>query len=109
MGDRFDTLAKDAAGTLPRREVFRRIGGGLLSILLASVGLAADNSNSACMQFCIDCCGQNFSVPRSGGSGQEYATCIRNCREGLGTLTSAGALVCGSDTPLNPCPPPARE
>jgi hypothetical protein len=102
MGDRFDKLAKDAAADLPRREAFRRIGGGLLAVVLAAVGLAADNttSASACAQFCVDCCGSNFSHPRDGGVGKEYAQCIRNCHDGIATDGLCGYA---DTTPF--CPP----
>jgi hypothetical protein len=103
MGNLFDTLAKDAAADLPRREAFRRIAGGLLGVVLASVGLAADKdeNQSACVHFCIDCCGNNFSLPRDGGVGPEYAECIRNCHAGIPNT------VCGSDWPGSPCSPPS--
>jgi len=105
VGDLFDKLAKDAAADMPRRQAFRRIGGGLLSIVLAAVGLTADTTRSACAQFCVSCCELSFSPPRGGGEGKEYAECIRNCHNGIATLTSAGELVCGSATPGNPCTP----
>lgn len=77
MGDRFDALAKDAAANLPRREVFRRFGGGLLAILLASVGLAADSDN--CGKACAECCSNLDFPPRSAEHGQ----CIRDCHAGV--------------------------
>jgi hypothetical protein len=89
MGDRFDTLAKDAA-TLPRRELFRRVGGGLLAVLLASVGLAADSDN--CGQACAICCKAQDFPPRS----REFAECITSCHRGEGTC---GPLVCRQDDP----------
>lgn len=85
MGDRFDTLAKDAAGTLPRREVFRRVGGGLLAILLASVGLAAESDN--CGKLCAICCKAQDFPPRS----PEFGQCISDCHRGEGPC---GPLVC---------------
>lgn len=105
MGHLFDKLAKDAAADVPRRQAFRRIGGALIGVVLAAVGLSADNSKSACAQFCVDCCAQNFSHPRDGRVGKEYAQCIQNCHDGIATLTPAGAFVCGSDTLGSPCPP----
>ncbi|OFW08388.1 MAG: hypothetical protein A3H96_21010 [Acidobacteria bacterium RIFCSPLOWO2_02_FULL_67_36] len=92
MGDRFDKLAKDAAADLPRRQAFRLIGGGLIAVVLASLGLAADNTKSACVQICLDCCGTNFSHPRDGGVGKEYALCIRNCHAGVATNGVCGSL-----------------
>ncbi len=84
MGDRFDTLAKDAAAGLPRREVFRRIGGGLLGIVLAAVGLSA---KSDCGKLCAVCCNNLDFPPRS----VEHAQCITDCHDGLGPC---GPLVC---------------
>jgi hypothetical protein len=77
MGDRFDTLAKDAAADLPRRELFRRLGGGLLAVLLASVGLAADKDN--CARLCAVCCNNLDFPPR----GAEHGQCIRDCHAGV--------------------------
>lgn len=90
MGDRFDTLAKDAAGTLPRREVFRRVGGGLLAILLASVGLSADSDS--CGKLCAVCCKAQDFPPRSA----EFAQCIVDCHRGEGTC---GPIVCPKGEP----------
>jgi hypothetical protein len=39
MNDRFDELAKSLAEGVPRREALRRLGGGLLTAMLASLGL----------------------------------------------------------------------
>lgn len=91
MGDRFDTLAKDAAANVPRREVFRRLGGGLLAILLASVGLAADSDN--CGRLCAVCCNNLDFPPR----GPEHGQCIRDCRAGVnlcGQIVRAEGVSC---------------
>jgi hypothetical protein len=85
MGDRFDKLAKDAAADLPRREVFRRIGGGLLGVVLASVGLAAKKSD--CGKLCAECCNNLDFPPRS----EKHAQCIVDCHEGKGPC---GPTVC---------------
>ena len=77
MGDRFDTLAKDVAGNLPRREVLRRIGGGLLAVALAAVGLSANKDN--CAKLCAVCCNNLDFPPR----GQEHGQCIRDCHAGV--------------------------
>ena len=90
MGDRFDKLAKDAAADLPRRELFRLVGGGLLGILLASVGLSADKNN--CGRLCVICC-QNLDVPPRS---EEFARCIRDCHKGLGPC---GPVVCPQGDP----------
>ena len=85
MGDRFDKLAKDAAADLPRREAFRRIGGGLLAVVLAAVGLAADNDKlDKCGKLCEICCHNNFSPPGNDGDGRAYAQCILDCHAGGG-------------------------
>jgi hypothetical protein len=90
MGDRFDKLAKDAAADLPRRELFRLVGGGLLGILLASVGLSADKNN--CGRLCAICC-QNLDLPPRS---EEFARCIRDCHNGEGPC---GPIVCPKDDP----------
>ena len=87
MGDLFDKLARDAAAEMPRREAFRRIGGGLLGIVLASVGLAA---RSDCGKLCAVCCNNLDFPPRS----KEHGQCIKDCHEGRGPC---GPLVCPQD------------
>ena len=84
MGKLFDQLAKDSAADMPRRQVFRTVGGGLLGIVLAAVGLAA---KSDCGKLCAACCSNLDFPPR----GQEHAQCIKDCHEGLGPC---GPLVC---------------
>ena len=95
MGDRFDKLAKDAAADLPRRELFRLVGGGLLGILLASIGLSADNDK--CGKICAICCKNLDFPPRS----KEFGECIRDCHEGKGPC---GPIVCpqGADGDTRP-------
>lgn len=82
MGHLFDQLAKDAAADLPRREAFRRVGGALLGVVLAAVGLAADNDS--CGRLCAICCDQNFTPPRNGGDPGAHGDCIRQCQAGEG-------------------------
>ena len=85
MGDRFDSLSRDAAsGTLKRRELFLRIGGGLAGVLLMSLKLTA---KSDCGKLCAACCGNLDFPPRSN----EHAQCIKDCHEGRGPC---GPLVC---------------
>ena len=90
MGDRFDKLAKDAAGDMSRREAFGRIGWGIVVSFLASVGLArADNDKNICAQKCVECCQTLDLLPRS----EEYGQCIRECHENrnfCGTAVRAG-------------------
>ena len=92
MGVRFDKLAKDAAIDLPRREAFRRIGGGLLGVFLAAVGLKADKptKEETCGKLCAICCSNLDFPPRSEAHGQ----CIRDCHQGRGPC---GPLVCPPD------------
>ena len=85
MGNLFDKLAKDAAADMPRRQAFRRIGGGLLGVVLAAVGLAADSHS--CGKLCADCCKNLDFAPRS----KEFADCIKDCHEGRGPC---GPIVC---------------
>jgi len=91
MGDRFDQLAKDAAADLPRREAFRRIGGGLLGVVLASLGLAAAKDNDQCGKACAVCCNLRDFPPRSA----EHAQCIRDCHAGVGGDGTCAAFVRG--------------
>jgi len=92
MADKFDQLARDAAADLPRREAFKRIGGGLLAVFLAAIGLRADKptKEETCGKLCAICCGNLDFPPRS----KEYADCITACHEGLGPC---GPLVCPPD------------
>ena len=92
MGNLFDKLAKDAAAEMPRREAFRRIGGGLIGVVLVAVGLAADSTT--CGKLCAECCNNLDFPPRS----QEHAQCIQNCHAGIGTNIGTDAnplFVCG--------------
>ncbi len=77
MGNLFDTLAKDAAADMPRRQAFRRIGGALLGVVLAAVGLAADSDN--CGKACAACCNGRDFPPRS----KEHGECMRDCHAGV--------------------------
>ena len=85
MGHLFDKLAQDAAADLPRREAFRRIGGGLLGVVLAAVGLSADSDK--CGKLCSECCNNLDFPPRS----KEHGDCMRDCHAGLGLC---GPIVC---------------
>ena len=79
MGNLFDKLAKDAAADMPRRQVFRTIGGGLLGIVLAAIGLKADSTT--CGKLCAECCNNLDFPPRS----KAHSDCIQNCHAGIGT------------------------
>ena len=84
MSDRFDALARDAAGNLPRRELFLRVGGVFLGVLLAAVKI---NAKSDCGKLCAACCHALDFPPRS----QALAQCIKDCHEGRGIC---GVQVC---------------
>lgn len=91
MGDLFDKLAKDAAADMPRRQAFRRLGAGLLGVVLAAVGLSADKKKAdkemTCAKLCAICCSNLDFPPRS----KEHGECLRLCHEGLGPC---GPIVC---------------
>lgn len=92
MGDKFDQLARDAAAEMPRREAFKRIGGGLLGVFLAAVGIKADKptKQETCGKLCAICCSNLDFPPRS----EEHGQCIRDCHQGLGPC---GPLLCPPD------------
>jgi hypothetical protein len=89
MDHRFDMLAKQLSGSVSRRQAFWRLGGGLVTALLASVGMArADQSN--CAAACAHCC-QNLDPPPRG---QDLAVCITSCLEGGGSFPCVRTAVC---------------
>jgi len=79
MDHRFDTLARNLASQLSRREAFWRLGGGLAAALLASVGIASA-ADQSCEAACAHCCQTLDPPPR----GPEMADCIKACHDGLG-------------------------
>ena len=87
MGELFDKLAKDASGELSRRQVFGRFGWGLAAAVLASLGLAGNDSD--CHQCCAVCC-KSDNPPHGSTPGQ----CIQDCHQGKGQCSSLGQ--CGS-------------
>ena len=78
MDELFDTLARDAAGRLTRRQVFGRFGWGLVLAVAASLGLTRSN-NSDCAKCCAACCRGN-TPPGDPTPGD----CMRDCLEGRG-------------------------
>lgn len=85
MGQLFDKLAKDAAADLPRRQAFRVVGGALLGVVLAAVGLKADSDS--CGRLCAACCKTLDFPPRS----REHSECMRDCLAGAGPC---GPIAC---------------
>lgn len=77
MGDRFDKLAKDAAGELSRRESFGRIGGGLLAAALVSLGLT--QAGNDCIPRCCAAFCRSDRPPGAPTPGE----CMRACLQGL--------------------------
>lgn len=85
MDELFDALAKDASSKLSRRQVFGRFAAGLVTSLIAALGLArADNP---CGKLCAECCRNLDFPPRS----PEHGKCVSDCHNGLGPC---GPLVC---------------
>jgi len=96
MANQFDELAKTLAGGISRRETLRRLGGGLVGAMLASLGWdgkawSAPAANSQCEKFCRDTCGI------SPGGGNAFGKCVSSCENCL----NANGTVCT-------CPPPGQ-
>ena len=83
----FDTLAKDSAQGLSRRQVFGRLlgGAGVALLSLVSIGGAAKD----CGKLCEECCHNAF--PHGG---REYGQCVSDCQHGEGLC---GPIVCPQD------------
>jgi hypothetical protein len=90
---RFDDLAKALAGGVSRREVLRRLGGGLAGALLASLGIGrawSQSSGFSCDDFCT----------KQGLTGSALSTCRRQCRACVGeggtvcSASSSGGVTC---------------
>src|SRR5437868_789074 len=87
MENRFDELAKALAQGVSRREALRRFGGGLVGVLVASLGLdrgwAKPNGgggNSDCAKFCHEVF-----------SGQEAGQCTSDAAHGQGACVACEA------------------
>ena len=78
MEHRFDRLAKSVSEATTRREALRRLGGGLVMGVLASIGLHAAAGQNTCNRCCIDVCRTLDPPPR----GHELALCIQQCHDG---------------------------
>jgi hypothetical protein len=94
MEHRFDELAKALAEGVSRREALRRIGGGVVALLLASfgVGKAWGQSGSVdCGTFCKSTVGFD---PKSPESKERFAACKTSCED----CQAGGNTVCGVST-----------
>lgn len=81
-----DTLAKDSAHRLSRRQVFGRIAGGFGMAVLGVFGLARGSKRDNCGRLCEECCKNNFPE-----GGREYGQCVSLCHQGEGVC---GPIVC---------------
>lgn len=92
MDELFDTLARDVAGRLSRRQVFSRFGWGLALAAAASLGLTRSNSNAACAKCCVACC-RSDTPPGHPTPGE----CMQDCMAGRGQCV--GCVEVCSDKP----------
>ena len=84
MDHRFDTLAKALSGNLSRRQAFWRLGGGLITAFLASVGIARADQRD-CAAACAHCCTTALPPPPPGTpAGPAISECITSCLHGEG-------------------------
>jgi len=84
----FDSLAKDSAGRLSRRQVFGRIAGGVGMAVFALFGLngLAKEKDKDCGHLCEECCRNQFP-----NGGREFGQCVAACQKGEGLC---GPIVC---------------
>jgi hypothetical protein len=87
MDELFDTLARESAGTVSRRQVFGRFGLGLAAALCASLGLRASNAE------CAKCCEALCRSERAPG-GTTPGECMRDCLAGGSQYVAACVPVC---------------
>jgi hypothetical protein len=95
MEHQFDRLAKTLADGASRRDVLRRLGGGLATALLASLGLnGAWGQAPACITYC------------SAFTGRKKQNCLAACEACGGdtkrlcpSKTSDNVACCGPETP----------
>jgi hypothetical protein len=83
----FDTLAKDSAHRLSRRQVFGRIAGGFGMAVLGVFGLMRRKPDD-CARLCEECCKNNYPA---GSGDKRYGECVSSCHKGEG---QCGPLVC---------------
>jgi hypothetical protein len=86
MENRFDELAKALAGGMSRRDALRRLGGGLVGAVLASLGLGkawGQAPFAGCVKFCRDTCGIS---PGNGGAFSQCVSSCENCWNTAGTI-----------------------
>jgi len=84
--DWFDTLAKDSARGLSRRQMFGRLLGGTGMAVLTVFGLRQLAADNDCGKLCKLCCHNAFP-----DHGPGYGQCISDCHHGEGLC---GAAVC---------------
>jgi hypothetical protein len=83
----FDTLAKDSAQGLSRRQVFARLLGGTGAAIFAMFGMRRSASKDKdCSKLCEECC---HNAHPNGG--REYGQCVSDCQHGQGLC---GPIVC---------------
>jgi hypothetical protein len=88
MEHQFDELAKALAAGVSRREALRRIGGGVVGLILASLGLGKAWGQSAdvdCKKFC------KSALSSDPKSKEQVATCKASCED----CQAGGNTVCG--------------
>ena len=81
----FDTLAKDSAQGLSRRQLLGRLLGGTGAAVLGLFGMRAAAAKD-CGKLCQVCCENQFS-----DHGVEYGRCVSDCHKGQGVC---GPIVC---------------
>jgi hypothetical protein len=79
-----DTLAKDSANGLSRRQIFGRVAGGFGFAVLAVCGLRPRAND--CGKLCEECCRNNY--PHGGA---DFGACVSSCHQGQGVC---GPIVC---------------
>jgi hypothetical protein len=81
----FDTLAKDSARGLSRRQVVGRLLGGTGLAVLAMLGLRRAAAKD-CGKLCEECCHNAFP-----NGGRDFGQCVSDCQHGEGLC---GPIVC---------------
>lgn len=77
MDHRFDRLARSVGSAVSRREALRRLGGGLVAAVLASIGFSAKAAQDPIAKCCAFACLNLNPPPR----GHDLAICITECHE----------------------------
>lgn len=77
MEHRFDRVARSVGSAVTRRDALRRLGGGLIAAVLASLGFSAKAAEDPTAKCCAFACLNLDPPPR----GREIAICITECIE----------------------------